>query len=144
MFLSTIVLRVKIFPAFYRIRKVSAVFTRAHHLPYPEPDEQSTDPFYSSKFHSNTTLSSTPRSSEWPFPFRFSEQNTRFLSLRCMLHATLIPIDFIIPFTPWTTILYAEYRPWLSSALRKSMWKGWHTWPVKLGGEVKQILRDTF
>jgi hypothetical protein len=39
------------------------------------------------KWSSYNIFASTPRSSGWPLPFRFPDQNKVFISLPCVLHA---------------------------------------------------------
>jgi hypothetical protein len=84
---------VKKFPAFYRTRRFINVFTAARHwaLVLSQMNPVHTFPPYSSKIHSNIILPSTPRSSEWSLPFRFSSKN--YVSISHLAYP--IPLDLI-------------------------------------------------
>jgi hypothetical protein len=68
---------------------------------------------YFLKIHANITFSSTPRSSEWSLPFRFSNQKFLYISqlpVRVTCSAPIILLDLI------TVIIFGEeYNLWSSS-----------------------------
>ena len=83
---SRVLLEKLIFPqqveknqAFYRLRRFTAVFTRARHLSLTWARAiQSTPPSYFLKYHFNIILPSMPRPSKWALSFRFPYQEPVF------------------------------------------------------------------
>jgi len=63
---------VKTFPALYGTRRFITAITRAHHLPYPEPDQSSPcRPFHFLKVHLNTSSHLRLGLPSGPFPSGF-------------------------------------------------------------------------
>jgi hypothetical protein len=82
---------------------------------YPEPDASSSHLVtYFPKILSEVILPSTPRSSEWPLPLSFSEQNFVYTShfFPCVLQV----ISCVDPFEPSgsaTTEIWRQYESFL-------------------------------
>jgi hypothetical protein len=101
---------VKRFPAFYGTRRFITVFTTAR-LNQMHPVH--TLLHYLPNIHSNITPS-TPRSSEWSFPFRYSDWKLVWmshLSHTCCMSANLIILGLI------TKIMFGEAYKLSSSSL---------------------------
>jgi len=61
---------------------------------------------YLPKIHSNIIFLSTPRSSKWPLPFRFSNQNIVYISH--LSHALYMPAHLILLYVFALIIIFGE------------------------------------
>jgi len=95
----TVTQLVKKFPAFCGTRKFITLFTRDRNFSFlNQMYPVHIFPTYFPQILCNIILPSTPRSSEWSLPFRFSNHNnvSIFSSLPCVLHVPPIPSSLIL------------------------------------------------